>query len=109
MDPKLTELEQRISILETDQETRLATMEGRLEAMAQVVQSVADDTLRVCSALQEMEESGKIPNIPWLLSSTLVDFHHAYLNHQRDPTSFAEEVVFLKEQIRLLREQYRSQ
>jgi len=107
MPPSLIELEQRIALLEKDQDTRLSLMEDRLEAMGQVVQSVANDTLRVCSALQEMVEIGRIPEVPWDLASLLVEFHHAYLEHQNNPEYPMDTLTEIKDKIRLLRQQYR--
>ncbi len=108
MDPMLTELQQRIEILERDQETRLSLMEARIEAIAQVVQSVANDTLRVCSALKEMEDAGTITPVPWELATALVDYHHEYLAHQLDATRPVDEMDQLKQRIHLLRHEYRG-
>lgn len=108
MDSTPTEISQRISVLERDQETRLSLMEARIEAIAQVVQSVANDTLRVCSALKEMEDAGTITPVPWALATALVDYHHEYLAHQIDATRPVDEMDRLKQRIHLLRHDYRG-
>ncbi len=58
-------------------EERLDELERNVHSVAEVVAGTADDTLRVCIAMEELSNAGAIPEIPWDLATAMVELHHA--------------------------------
>lgn len=94
-------------------EEKYRILEENLRVMAQVSAATTDDLLRVCFVLQELEQAGYLPTLPWELGAALVDLQHAQ-QHQanKEPlkNGLPTEVVIkeLQTRVRILREQFRD-
>lgn len=93
-------------------EDRIDRLEADVKAIASVASAVADDTLRVCLLLQELESGGYLPNLPWDLATAMVELHHAWKAKEHgdrpaDGTTIEERIRLLEMQIRDLRDTFR--
>jgi hypothetical protein len=92
---------------------RLAEVERKVDSLVDVCSAVADDTLRMCLALDETAKALGLPGVPWDLATKMVDFHHAQRAAReglksQDGVSPEQQMEKLKQEILQLREAYRA-
>ena len=92
---------------------RLAENERQVRSLVEVCAAVADDTLRMCLALDEMRRVGASPPVPWAVATALVDLHHAMQAQQNDLTAsngadVQSQIDHLKSEISRLRREYQQ-
>ena len=80
----------RIQELEVSLEkvtARVTSLETKVSKMTEVVAAATDDVLRVCTALEELSQAGRISPLPWNLATLMVEIHHArYAKEQGEVT-----------------------
>lgn len=89
----------------TDVLERLTELERKVDNLVLVCQGTADDTLRMCFALDVVSKALGLPGTPWEVATRMVDFHHAQraLNEGRVAS---EDLEKLKLEIIQLRDSY---
>lgn len=90
---------------------RLAEVERKVDNLVSVCSAVADDTLRMCFILDELNRAGVMPTLPWDLATILVELHHAMQaekngDNDLDGTPMANRIADLKREILFLRDEY---
>lgn len=94
-------------------EARLTEVERKVESLVEVCAAVADDTLRMCLALDELHRVGKLPAVPWDVATAQVELHHAIQAAKQDLTdaqgvAASKRVEELRLEVARLREVYRA-
>jgi hypothetical protein len=89
----------------------LAEVERKVQSLVEVCQAVADDTLRMCFILDELNRVGVLPTLPWNVATALVELHHAMQaekNGDKDlgGVPMAERIEDLKREILFLRGEF---
>jgi len=90
---------------------RLAEVERKVQTLVDVCSAVADDTLRMCFALDEVARAGKLPTVPWDIATAMVELHHAQQAAKADMVAdngvtAAQQVEHLKSEVIRLRTEY---
>lgn len=106
-DQRVYRLEEQIGKLATS----LAETDRKVDNLVTVCSAVADDTLRMCFILDELNRVGVMPTLPWDLATVLVELHHAMQAEKNgdkdlDGTPMANRIAELKRDILFLRGEY---
>jgi archaellum component FlaC len=94
-------------------EARLAKVERKVDSLLKVYSAIADDTLRVCFAIDEIHRVSRGEPLPWDIATALVELHHAQQaaaegSVDADGTPASQRVEEIKEEIQHLRDEYRK-
>lgn len=109
VEERLSSVEERLSSVEVS----LKKLEDDVKVVAEVASATSDDTLRTCFILQELENGGYLPELPWLLGSALVDLAHVQLDKKsgtplKSGVPYEVVIAELEKRIEVLRDSFRK-
>lgn len=96
-----------------DVRERLTDLEQKVSGVVEVCAAVADDTLRMCFVLDELQRAGQLPPLPWEVATMLVELHHAVQAQNNGMKTAGEEpieqrIAAIKAEVKRLRDEYQT-